>query len=118
MATTALKSFGELLQSSTSLQDLGSKAGEAQAKLDQFDVAIAKLGTYTLDSKQLDAQRAGLAETGPEVSDVLRRFLTAAAANDIAGISKLVPEVTTAIGKFQAAATGGTTGTTTGTTTG
>ena len=116
VATTALKSFGELLQSSTSLQDLGSKAGAAQEKLDQFDVAIAKLGTYSLDSKQLDTQRAGLAATGPEVSDVLRRFLTAAAANDIAGISKLVPEVTTAIGKFQAAATnpGGTTGTTTG----
>ena len=105
VATTALQSFGELLQNSTSLQDLGSKAGQAQTKLDQFDVAIAKLGTYTLAAKQLDTQRAGLAKTGPEVSDVLRRFLTAAAANDIAGIQKLVPEVTTTIGKFQAAAT-------------
>ena len=105
VATTALKSFGELLQSATSLQDLGSKAGAAQGKLDEFDVAIAKLGTYRLTSKQLDRQRAGLAATGPEVSDVLRRFLTAAAANDIAGIGKLVPEVTKAIGKFQAAAT-------------
>lgn len=105
VATTALKSFGEMLQNSTSLQDLGSRAGAAQGKLDEFDVAIAKLGTYTLASKRLDRQRAGLAATGPGVSDVLRRFLTAAAANDIAGVGKLVPEVTKEIGKFQAAAT-------------
>ena len=43
--------------------------------------------------------------TGPGVSDVLRRFVTAAAAGDIAALQKLVPEVTAAIGKFQAAAT-------------
>ena len=105
VATSALQGFGELLQSSTSIQDLGNNAAAAQKKLDEFDTAIAKLGTYKLAAAQLDKQRAGLVATGPAVSDVLRRFITAAAAGDIAGLQKLVPEVTSAIGKFQAAAT-------------
>lgn len=106
VATTALQGFGELLQNSTSIEELGTNSAAAQKKLDEFDTAIAKLGTYKLAQAQLDTQRAGLVTTGPGVSDVLRRFITAAAAGDIAQLQKLVPEVTTAIGKFQSAATG------------
>ena len=105
VATTALQSFGELLQNSTSIEELGSNSAAAQGKLDQFDTAIAKLGTYRLAAAQLDKQRAGLVATGPAVSDVLRRFVTAAAAGDISTLQQLVPEVTQAIGKFQSAAT-------------
>ncbi len=107
VATTALQGFGELLQNSTSIEELGTNSAAAQKKLDEFDTAIAKLGTYKLAQAQLNSQRAGLVATGPDVSDVLRRFITAAAAGDIAELQTLVPEVTTAIGKFQSAATGG-----------
>lgn len=105
VATTALQGFGELLQNSTSIEELGSNSAAAQKKLDEFDTAIAKLGTYRLAAAQLDKQRAGLVATGPDVSDVLRRFVTAAAAGDINTLQQLVPEVTQAIGKFQSAAT-------------
>ncbi len=93
VATSALQGFGELLQGSTSIQDLGNNAAAAQKKLDDFDTAIAKLGTYKLAAAQLDKQRAGLVATGPAVSDVLRRFVTAAAAGDIAAVTELLPEV-------------------------
>lgn len=106
-AAGALQEFGTLLQSSTGLDDLRTKVPEAQAALDTFDAAIAELDGYTLASAELEQQRAGLARTGPSVSDVLRRFLDAANDGDIEAVQALVPEVTTTIGEFQAAATGG-----------
>lgn len=106
-AAGALEEFGTLLQSSTGLEDLRAKVPEARAQLDTFDAAIATLDGYTLSSTELEEQRAGLARTGPAVSDVLRRFLDAADAGDIEAVQALVPEVTTTIGEFQAAATGG-----------
>lgn len=106
-AATALQEFGTLLQGSTGLEDLQTKIPEAQAALDTFDTAIAKLDGYTLTTAELEQQRAGLAETGPAVSDVLRRFLDAAGEGDIAAVQALVPEVTQTIGEFQSAATGG-----------
>jgi len=106
-AAAALTEFGDTLQSTTSLDDLKANVPEAKAALDTFDEEIAKLGTYTLDDDQLDQQRARLAETGPKVSDVLRRFLDAAADADIAAVQRLLPEVTSTITEFQAAATGG-----------
>lgn len=106
-AATALQTFGTLLQSTTGLDDLRAKVPEAQASLDSFDAAIAKLDGYTLSSSELEQQRAGLARTGPAVSDVLRRFLDAANEGDLAAVQALVPEVTRTIGEFQSAATGG-----------
>ena len=80
---------------------------DATAALDDFDEAIAKLDTYTLEDETLDKQRAGLVRTGPKVSDVLRRFLDAAEKGDVAAVQALVPEVTSTITEFQQAATGG-----------
>lgn len=105
-AATSLSAFGTLLQGTTGIDDLKSKAAQAQGNLDDFDAAIAKLDGYTLDIPNLDKQRAGLARTGPKVSDVLRRFLDAASAGDIAAVQKLLPEVTSTITEFQQAATG------------
>lgn len=105
-AATALQSFGNLLSSSTGIDDLKAKIPEAEKNLDTFDASIAKLDDYTLGVATLDEQRAGLARTGPKVSDVLRRFLDAVGTGDLAEVQKLVPEVTTTIGEFQAAATG------------
>jgi hypothetical protein len=105
-AATALAAFGTLLQGTTGVEDLKSKASGAQANLDTFDAAIARLNGYTLGIPRLDDQRAGLARTGPKVSDVLRRFLDAAVAGDVDAVQKLLPEVTSAIGEFQKAATG------------
>ena len=105
-AATALQEFGTVLSTSTGISDLKSKVPEAQTSLDTFDTAIAKLDGYSLGIPRLDEQRTGLARTGPKVSDVLRRFLDAAAAGDLAAVQKLVPEVTTTIGEFQKAATG------------
>jgi hypothetical protein len=106
-AAGALTTFGTALQSTTSLDDLKNKVPQATSALDDFDAAIAKLGTYTLEDGTLDKQRAGLVRTGPKVSDVLRRFLTAAEKGDVAGVQALVPEVTSTIQEFQQAATGG-----------
>jgi hypothetical protein len=105
-AAGALQEFGTLLQSTTGLDDLRGKIPAAQAELDTFDAAIAKLDGYTLEAAELEEQRAGLARTGPAVSDVLRRFLDAADEGDLAAVQALVPEVTQTIGEFQAAATG------------
>jgi len=106
-AAGALQEFGTLLQSTTGLEDLRSKIPTAQASLDTFDAAIAKLDGYTLPAAELETQRAGLARTGPAVSDVLRRFLDAANEGDLGAVQALVPEVTKTIGEFQTAATGG-----------
>ena len=106
-AAGALTTFGTALQSTTSLDDLKAKVPQATAALDDFDQAIAKLGTYKLAEATLDRQRAGLVRTGPKVSDVLRRFLAAAQKGDVAAVQALVPEVTSTITEFQQAATGG-----------
>lgn len=105
-AATALQQFGTVLSTSTGISDLKSKVPEAQKSLDSFDAAIAKLDDYSLGIPRLDEQRTGLARTGPKVSDVLRRFLDAAASGDLGAVQKLIPEVTTTIGEFQKAATG------------
>jgi hypothetical protein len=106
-AASALQEFGTILQGSTGLADLRAKIPDAQAALDTFDAAIADLDGYTLTTPRLEEQRSGLADTGPAVSDVLRRFLDAADQGDLAAVQELVPEVTQTIGRFQAAATGG-----------
>lgn len=106
-AAGALTTFGTALQSTTSLDDLKTKVPEATKALDDFDAAIAKLDTYTLEDDTLDKQRAGLVRTGPKVSDVLRRFLAAAEKGDVSAVQALVPEVTSTIQEFQQAATGG-----------
>jgi hypothetical protein len=106
-AAAALTAFGSTLQNTTSLDDLKANVPEAEAALDTFDEEIGKLDDYTLENDQLDQQRSRLAQTGPKVSDVLRRFLTAAADGDIAAVQALLPEVTSTITEFQAAATGG-----------
>lgn len=105
-AAGALSEFGTVLSSSTGIDDLKSKVPGARESLDTFDAAIAKLEGYSLGIPRLDEQREGLAATGPKVSDVLRRFLDAAAGGDLAAVQALVPEVTSTIGEFQAAATG------------
>lgn len=106
-AAGALTEFGTALQSTSSLDDLKAKVPGARKALDTFDEAIADLGTYTLEDDTLDRQRAGLVRTGPKVSDVLRRFLDAAQKGDVGAVQALVPEVTSTIGEFQRAATGG-----------
>lgn len=105
-AAGALSAFGTVLSTSTGIEDLKSKVPSARESLDTFDTAIAKLEGYSLGIPRLDEQREGLAATGPKVSDVLRRFLAAAASGDLAAVQALVPEVTSTIGEFQAAATG------------
>lgn len=104
-AAGALTAFGTLLQGVTSVDDLKSKAPEAQESLDDFDAAIAKLDGYTLDNATLEKQRAGLVEEGPKVSDVLRRFVDAASSGDMSAVQALLPEVMTALQNFSSAAT-------------
>lgn len=105
-ATDGLQEFGTILSTSSGIDDLKSKVPQAEGALDKFDAAIERLGEYTIPVAALEKQRAGLAETGPKVSDVLRRFLDAAADGNVAAITELVPEVTKTIGEFQTAATG------------
>ncbi len=105
-AATALQEFGSILQGASGIDDFTAKASDAEKSLDTFDAAIAKLAGYTLEVPKLEKQRAGLAETGPQVSDVLRRFVDAAGKGDIATVGTLVPEVLKTITEFQKAATG------------
>ena len=105
-AATALQEFGSILQGAAGIDDFTTKAPEAKKSLDTFDAAIAELTAYTLEVPKLEKQRAGLAATGPKVSDVLRRFVDAAGEGDIATVGTLVPEVMKTITEFQKAATG------------
>jgi hypothetical protein len=104
-AVGSLQAFSSLLQGTTSLADLQSKVPEARAELDSFDAAVAELESYSFDNATLEAQRAQLAATGPEVADQLRRFLTAAESGDAEAIQQVLPGVTRALTEFQDAAT-------------
>ena len=104
-AVGSLQSFSSLLQGTTSLADLQSKVPEARAELDSFDAAVAELAGHSFDNATLEAQRAQLAATGPEVADQLRRFLTAAESGDAEAIQQVLPGVTRALTEFQDAAT-------------
>jgi hypothetical protein len=104
-AVGSLQAFSSLLQGTTSLADLQSKVPEARAELDSFDAAVAELDGYSFDNATLEAQRAQLAATGPEVADQLRRFLTAAESGDAEAIQQVLPGVTQALTEFQDAAT-------------
>jgi hypothetical protein len=99
-ATAALTEFGEILQSVGSPQQLEAQAPAAQEALDEFDAAIAKMDGYTLSSAELEQQRAAFVDNGPAISDVLRRFVDAAASGDAAAVQTLLPEVLTALTDF------------------
>jgi hypothetical protein len=104
-AVAGLRGFSELLQGTTSLEDLRARVPGAQAELQSFDDAVAKLDGYSFDNATLEAQRAQLAETGPAVADQLRRFLSAAESGDAETITAVLPGVTQALNDFQEAAT-------------
>lgn len=99
-ATAALTEFGEILQSVGSPEQLTAKAPAAQEALDEFDAAIAQMEGYTLSSSELESQRMAFVENGPAISDVLRRFVDAAASGDAAAVQALLPEVLTALTDF------------------
>jgi hypothetical protein len=104
-AAAALTQFGEILQNVGSADELEAQAPAAQQALDEFDAAIARMDGYTLAIPQIENQRAGLVQEGPAVSDVLRRFVDAAATGDAAAVRELLPEVQSALQAFSRAAT-------------
>ncbi|MCU0308170.1 MAG: hypothetical protein MUE51_10480 [Thermoleophilia bacterium] len=109
-ASNALTAFGTALQNVNNPQQLESSYANLTAELDKFDEAIARMGGYTLEQAQLEAQRARLVAAGPALSDVLRRFLDAAQqaidTNDTAPLQAILPEVAQEIQNFVAAAQG------------
>ena len=104
-AVASLRTFSQLLQGTSSLEDLQGRVPQAQAELDSFDEAVAKLDDYTFDNATLEAQRDQLAESGPQVSAELRRSGTAAESGDVEAIQSVLPDVTQALTEFQQAAT-------------
>ena len=104
-AVTSLRTFSELLQGTSSLEELQQRIPQAQAELDSFDEAVGRLDDYTFDNATLEAQRDQLAASGPQVSAQLRRFLTAAESGDAEAIQAVLPDVTQALTEFQQAAT-------------
>jgi hypothetical protein len=104
-AVTALRSFSQLLQGTSSLEDLQSRIPQARTELDAFDDAVAKLDDYSFDNPTLEAQRDQLAASGPRVSEQLRLFLDAAESGDAEAIQAVLPDVTRALTEFQEAAT-------------
>lgn len=105
-AANALVQFGTILQSVSSPEDLSQQADAASAQLDTFDAAMAQIATYRLSNAQLEEQRAGLVATSGNVSTTLRDFTAAAAAGDLEQAQALLPQVTSALSEFQAAAAG------------
>jgi hypothetical protein len=103
-AGRAIAQFATLLQSGESFS---SKLERLEANLDTFDQNVADLRDYELTNARLERQRAGIVRTGPQVSNVLRRFLQATAANDEGAIRALAPEVREVLSDFQSVVTEG-----------
>ncbi|MDX6554476.1 MAG: hypothetical protein QOD86_671 [Miltoncostaeaceae bacterium] len=103
-AGSAIGNFARLLQNDESFS---AKEDRLQANLDAFQQNIEDLSDYTLTNATLEQQRAGLARTGPNVTDVLRRFMDAAADNDQDAIQDLAPEVQQVLSEFQEVVTPG-----------
>ena len=101
-AGAAIGNFARLLQSD---ETFAAKQDRLQANLDAFAQNIEDLNDYELTNAQLEEQRAGLARTGPDVTDVLNRFMDAAAEGDEGAITDLAPEVQEVLGDFQAVVT-------------
>ena len=101
-AGAAIGNFARLLQNE---EAFSAKQDRLQANLDAFDQNIEDLTGYTLTNAQLERQRAGLARTGPNVPEVLGRFMEAAAAGDEGAIQNLAPEVQEVLSEFQAVVT-------------
>ena len=101
-AGAAIGNFARLLQND---EAFAAKQDRLQANLDAFAQNIEDLNGYTLTNAQLETQRAGLARTGPDVTDVLNRFMQAAADGDEGAIQDLAPEVQEVLGDFQAVVT-------------
>lgn len=106
-AQRSLVGFATTLRELQSPEDLTGSLGDLERDLDAFDGAVAGLDGHALDSAALREERAALLRTGPPVSDVLRRFLGAAAEEDIAAVQGLVPEVQRALTDWQAASGSG-----------
>ncbi|MEQ8839789.1 MAG: hypothetical protein RJQ03_07685 [Miltoncostaeaceae bacterium] len=104
-AAGALSSFGTTLQSLSGPDDLAARTDDISGILDDFDAAIARMDGYTMEDAQLERQRAGLVAQGPQVSDVLRRFVDAAASGDNDAVQALLPDVLQALQDFSGAAT-------------
>lgn len=104
-AAGALSNFGSTLQSLSGPEDLAARTDEISGILDEFDAAIARMDGYTMEDARLEQQRAGLVAQGPAVSDVLRRFVDAAASNDEQAVQALLPDVLQALQDFSSAAT-------------
>jgi hypothetical protein len=103
-AGAAIGNFARLLQTNESF---AAKKDRLEANLDTFQENIEDLGDYTLSNATLERQRAGLARTGPNVTDVLRRFMDAAADGDQKAIQDLAPEVQRVLSEFQSVVTQG-----------
>jgi hypothetical protein len=103
-AGSAIGNFARLLQDD---ETFSAKEDRLQANLDAFQQNIEDLSGYTLSNATLERQRAGLARTGPNVTDVLRRFMDAAADNDQGAIQDLAPEVQRVLSEFQSVVTEG-----------
>jgi hypothetical protein len=101
-AGVAIGNFARLLQND---ETFAAKQDRLQANLDAFAQNIEDLNEYELTNAQLEEQRAGLARTGPDVTDVLNRFMDAAAEGDEGAIQDLAPEVQEVLGDFQAVVT-------------
>jgi hypothetical protein len=103
-ATGALTAFGNALSAASDPQDIKSKVSELRGKLGEFDAAIASMDGYTLDNSTVEGQRSRLVVSGPKVSDVLRKFVDAAASGDLGKITAVLPDVATALSDFGRAA--------------
>lgn len=102
---STLLNVGQTLQKASggSLDDVQALVPDARSQLAEFDDAIAKLADETSPNTAQERTRAAVAEAGPKVSDVLTRFLDEIEDGDQSGVTKLLPEVQSALIQLQTA---------------
>jgi hypothetical protein len=102
-AGNQLKVVGSTLQGVKSIKDLQGKAPRLGSALDRFDQALSRMGTYALAAPTLEAKRARLVASGPDVSAQIRRFVAAAKRGDLGNVRKQLPQLIGALQRFSQA---------------
>jgi hypothetical protein len=98
-----LKVVGSTLQSVKSIKDLQGKAPRLGRALDRFDQAVSRMGTYALAAPALEAKRARLVASGPDVSAEIRRFVAAAKRGELGTVRRQLPQLIGALQRFSQA---------------
>lgn len=102
----SLTQFGLTLQAAAEGPEaLRARSGLLRQQLDEFDAITARMSAYTVDVPALEQKRAAIVAASPDISRLGRELLTAAEANDEAGVQRIATEFIAALERLRTAAT-------------